>query len=82
MDAEAVRFESDFRGGGTRTDLMPWVQLPLGGAAWFATPRLAWRYTAYSLDDSLVPPGGDDSPDRELPVMSLDMGGESPKSAK
>lgn len=74
LDAEAVRFESDFRGGGTRTDLTPWVQLPLGGAAWYATPRLAWRYTGYSLDDSLVPPGGDDSPSRDLPVMSLDMG--------
>ena len=74
IDAEAVRFESDFRDGGNRLDLTPWVQLPFGGAAWFATPRLAWRYTSYSLDQSLVPPGGDNNPDRSLPVMSLDMG--------
>ncbi|GGA86361.1 LPS-assembly protein LptD [Arenimonas soli] len=74
VDAEAVRFDSEFRDGGNRLDLTPWVELPFGGAAWFATPRLAWRYTAYSLDRSLVPPGGDDNPDRSLPVMSLDMG--------
>ena len=74
VDASAVRFEGEDRGGGNRIDLQPYVQMPFGGAAWFATPRLAWRYTAYSLDRSLVPPGGDDGPDRSLPVMSLDMG--------
>lgn len=74
LQAEATRFEGEDRGGGNRVDLQPYVQLPLGGAAWFATPRLAWRYTAYSLDPSLVPPGADDGPSRSLPVLSLDMG--------
>lgn len=74
VDAEAVRFQGAGRDGGNRVDLRPFVRLPFGGAAWFATPQLAWRYTAYSLDDSLVPPGGDDAPSRSLPVMSLDMG--------
>lgn len=74
VDAEAVRFQGAARDGGNRVDLRPYVRLPFGGGAWFATPQLAWRYTAYSLDDSLVPPGGDDAPSRSLPVMSLDMG--------
>lgn len=74
IEAEAVRFDGRDRPGGERVDLQPFVRFPMGGAAWFATPKLAWRYTAYSLDDSLVPPGGDASPDRSLPVMSLDMG--------
>ncbi|WP_162782011.1 LPS assembly protein LptD [Arenimonas caeni] len=74
LDAEAVRFDDELRGGGNRIDLQPYLEMPFGGAAWFATPRLSWRYTAYSIDQSLVPPGGDDSPVRSLPVMSLDMG--------
>lgn len=72
---EAVRFEHESRpGGGDRIDLQPYVRLPFGGAAWYVTPEFAWRYTAYSLDDNLVPPGGDDSPTRSVPVMSLDAG--------
>jgi LPS-assembly protein len=74
ISAQAVRFEHETLDGGERVDLKPYVRLPFGGAAWFVTPEFAWRYTAYSLDDSLVPPGGDDSPSRSLPVMSLDAG--------
>ncbi|MFY2764075.1 LPS assembly protein LptD [Arenimonas sp. MALMAid1274] len=72
--AEAVRFEHESLDGGSRVDLRPYLRLPFGGAAWFATPELAWRYTAYSLDDALVPAGGSDSPSRSLPIMSLDAG--------
>lgn len=72
---EAVRFEHEtLAAGGDRIDLRPYVRLPFGGAAWYVTPEFAWRYTAYSLNDSLVPPGGDSSPTRSLPVMSLDAG--------
>ena len=74
MRGEATRFEHETRAGGERVDLQPYLRLPFGGAAWFLTPEVAWRYTAYQLDDSLVPPGGDDSPSRSLPVMSLDAG--------
>lgn len=74
MRAEATRFQHETRAGGERVDLQPYLRLPFGGAAWFLTPELAWRYTAYQLDDSLVPPGGDDTPSRSLPVMSLDAG--------
>ena len=77
--AEAVRFVHDDRDGpgeidgGDRVDVRPFIRFPFGGAAWYATPEFAWRYTAYSLDDSLVP-GGDRSPTRSVPVMSLDAG--------
>jgi LPS-assembly protein len=74
VDAEAVRFEHETLAAGDRVDLKPYVRLPFGGAAWFVTPEVAWRYTAYSLDDALVPPGGSDSPSRSVPVMSLDAG--------
>lgn len=74
IDAEATRFQHETLAGGERVDLQPYVRLPFGGAAWFLTPELAWRYTAYQLDDTLVPPGGDDAPSRSLPIMSLDAG--------
>ncbi len=71
---EAVRFDHETLAGGTRVDLRPWVRLPFGGAAWYVTPEFAWRHTSYSLDNGLVPPGGDDSPTRSTPITSLDAG--------
>jgi LPS-assembly protein len=70
VDAEAVRFQHPDEPGGSRVDFEPFASLPLGGAAWFLTPKLAWRYTAYQLDDAL----GNDNPSRSLPVASLDAG--------
>lgn len=71
---EASRFMHEERPGGDRLDFQPYLRLPLGGAAWFLTPQLAWRYTRYTLDDALVPTGGDATPDRSLPIWSLDAG--------
>ena len=46
-----------------------------GGAAWFVTPQLAWRYTSYdSLDGTPVDDGADDSLTRSLPIASVDAG--------
>ncbi|HEY5782973.1 MAG TPA: LPS assembly protein LptD [Lysobacter sp.] len=50
VDSEAVRFEHDEKGGGSRLDLKPYISLPLEGASWFLLPKLAWRYTGYQLD--------------------------------
>ncbi|MGN6113431.1 MAG: LPS assembly protein LptD [Luteimonas sp.] len=74
VDAEAVRFQHPDEPGGSRIDLEPFASLPLGGAAWFVTPKLAWRYTAYQLDDALAKKLGNDNPSRSLPVASLDAG--------
>lgn len=74
--AEAVNFQHNEKGDGSRIDLKPYVSLPLRGAAWYVTPTLAWRYTAYQLDDELAAslPGGDKNPTRSLPIASLDAG--------
>jgi LPS-assembly protein len=70
---EAVNFDHDSLDGGRRVDFQPYVRLPLGGGAWFVTPELAWRYTAYSLDEGLAA-NGDRSPSRSLPFFCVDAG--------
>ncbi len=72
--AEAIAFHHPDLPGGQRVDVQPWLRLPFGGASWYATPQLAWRHTAYSLDNALALPGGDTSPDRSLPIASFDAG--------
>jgi LPS-assembly protein len=74
VDAEAVRFTHPDKSGGSRLDLEPYASLPLGGASWFLTPKLAWRYTGYNLDQALAAKLGDDKPSRSLPIASLDAG--------
>lgn len=40
--------------GGSRFDVKPYISFPLEGAAWFFRPKLAWRYTAYELENGLA----------------------------
>ena len=74
VDAEAVRFHHPERPGGSRLDVEPYASMPLQGASWFMTPKVAWRYTAYKLDDELAALAGNDAPTRSLPIASLDAG--------
>ncbi|KIQ98196.1 Outer membrane protein Imp, required for envelope biogenesis [Lysobacter sp. A03] len=75
VTAEAVRFRHEVRDEGSRLDVMPYVSMPLEGSSWYATPKIAWRHTAYDLDDTLAAAnGGDASPSRSLPIASLDAG--------
>ena len=74
VDAEAVRFAHAVRDGGSRVDIKPYVSMPLEGASWFLKPTLAWRYTAYQLDDTLAATLGEKSPQRSLPITSVDAG--------
>ncbi|MEO5565467.1 MAG: LPS assembly protein LptD, partial [Luteimonas sp.] len=78
LNAEAVRFFHPNRAGGTRVDFQPYVSMPLTGASWFATPKVAWRYTSYRLDDAFgVGVGGgsfDSAPTRSMPIASFDAG--------
>jgi LPS-assembly protein len=73
IDAEAVHFQDPVQAGGSRVDLKPFVSMPLNGASWYVTPTLAWRYTAYRIDEALAP-GGNTSPKRSLPIASVDAG--------
>jgi LPS-assembly protein len=74
LNAEAVHFQHDVRNEGSRLDFKPYISAPLEGAAWFLEPKLAWRYTAYQLDDRLAAIAGDESPSRSLPIASVDAG--------
>src|SRR5690606_742126 len=81
VTSEAARFQhidTDARPGGTRLDLKPYISMPLGGASWFITPTLAWRYTGYRLDNELAedlePGNPETSPSRSTPISSLDAG--------
>lgn len=71
LESEAVRFQHDtLVPTGNRFDIKPSLSLPLEGAAWFLTPKLAWRYSQYQLQDN---PDGDNLV-RSLPIGSLDGG--------
>lgn len=79
INAELVRYERDKdlvpNEGGTRVDLQPFIRMPLSGASWFFTPEIAWRFTKYSdVDSTLLNGGSDTSPQRSLPIVSLDAG--------
>lgn len=84
VSAEAVKYTRDdvtsSADGGSRIDIQPFVRLPLSGASWYITPELAWRFTQYGSlhdadnDSSLIAPGNDTSPQRSLPIVSLDAG--------
>lgn len=87
MNNEAVAFRKDGLVEGKRADLYPYLAADWQGAAWFVRPKLAYRYTAYQLDDyySLYGYGGrlgvgqvspftERNPKRALPIASLDTG--------
>ncbi|MDZ7644777.1 MAG: LPS assembly protein LptD [Woeseiaceae bacterium] len=72
LDSELVYFDRDVGVTGWRFDAEPKVELPLERPGWFVTPALAMRYTQYGLDDTA--PLQPESPDRALPIASLDTG--------
>lgn len=72
LRAEWVAFEREDSLTGQRLDLMPALRMPLRRAYGFLTPEIKYRYTGYQL--SGTDPGEADTPDRTLPVFSLDGG--------
>ena len=60
--------------GGSRLDIKPYVSMPLGGAAWYITPTLAWRYTAYDLERGLA----DDIRAQQLRAVGIDPATATP----
>ncbi len=71
MRGEVVRFDRDAGVTGTRIDLTHSVSYPIRPVYGFVIPKLALRSTKYSLDNN---PDGDDSPDRHVPIFSVDSG--------
>jgi LPS-assembly protein len=89
MTSEAVSFHKPDSVEGSRLDLYPYVDADFQGAAWFIRPKIAYRYTAYSLnagyqnfDTASTSPSGattyypfpQSNPSRSLPIISLDQG--------
>lgn len=72
LDGELVDFERDDSDTATRFRLVPAITRELERPGWFLRPRLAWDYTAYSIDR--VTSAGDEQIERSLPVFSLDSG--------
>ena len=70
--AELVNFEHESDPTGLRLNLRPEVTWSLERPGWFIRPTLGWDYTAYDLDR--VDPAAPATPDRSLPLLSLDTG--------
>jgi LPS-assembly protein len=67
-----VNFHRENAEHGHRIDLYPGLSLPIRSNWAYIEPKAAVRYTAYSLSER--PAGQPSSPDRLLPVLSLDSG--------
>jgi LPS-assembly protein len=89
LTSEAVSFHKPNSIEGSRVDITPYVDADFQGPWWFIRPKLAYRYTDYSLDSgyqnysntytslsgvTTTIPFTDGSPSRSLPIVSLDQG--------
>lgn len=72
LDTELVNFDRSVGVTGWRLNVAPEAQLSIANPGWFITPAVAVDYTSYKLGDT--PAGQPDSPDRLLPISSVDMG--------
>jgi len=72
LRAEAVHFNREDSVTGSRFDIEPSISLPLRNSYGFITPKIGLRYTKYDLDNTLA--GTDSSPDRSVPIFSIDSG--------
>jgi LPS-assembly protein len=72
FDTELALFQHNDTVQGWRIDATPQVGLSIEGAGYFLRPAAALNTTHYRLEH--VPPGGNRSPGRTLPMLSLDGG--------
>ncbi len=72
IDGELVNFDRDVGATGWRANVSPKIDLPISRPGWFITPAIEFDYTSYELKDTQ--PGADDTPERSVPISSLDMG--------
>jgi len=69
---EFVSFDHDTNVDGLRLDVRPWVSFPMRSAGAFLVPRVSLWHTLYDLDGTA--PASDSTPERTLPVASVDAG--------
>ena len=72
FDSELVNFDRDVGVTGWRMNVAPEIALPIARAGWFVTPSVVLDHTRYALSNTA--PGQSSSPDRTLPIASLDTG--------
>ncbi|MEO1246170.1 MAG: LPS assembly protein LptD [Pseudomonadota bacterium] len=72
FDSELVNFDRSTGVTGWRVNLAPEISWPIRQPGWFVNPSVRYDYTRYELADQ--DPATDSSPDRSLPIASLDMG--------
>ena len=72
LDTEIVNFDRDTGVTGWRINAAPSLEMPLERPGWFFTPAMALDYTRYELSNTL--PGESTSPDRTVPIASVDTG--------
>ncbi|MGH8258753.1 MAG: LPS-assembly protein LptD, partial [Steroidobacteraceae bacterium] len=72
FDSELVNFTRAVGVTGWRLDLRPRIGFDYEDPGYFVRSTLAWRYTRYSLDNTL--PGEDRAPSRSLPSASFEAG--------
>ena len=72
LDAELVNFDRDVGVTGWRFNVAPELKLPIERPGWYIEPAVAVDYTRYELSNT--EPGQQESPDRVLPIASIDTG--------
>ncbi len=73
LEAEYVEFDHNDLVEGQRINMEPAVSLPMGTAAFFATPRFAYNHTRYNLNSDDLNQFDNDA-SRSLPIASFDTG--------
>jgi len=77
IKSEFIAFSKDHAIEGQRLDLFPYLAYPIETAAYFIRPQLGYRYTTYDLQHlnyTTNPLLDNNSPDRGVPIFSLDTG--------
>ena len=72
FNSELVSFDRDVGVTGWRLNVAPEIALPIARQGWFVRPSVVLDHTRYELSNTLV--GEDSSPNRTLPIASLDSG--------
>ncbi len=72
IDSELVNFDRNVGVTGWRVNAAPHINFPVRRPGWFVNPALRLDYTRYQLSNTR--PGEASSPDRAVPIASLDTG--------
>ena len=74
LESEWVNFYRQDGVTGRRLDVLPSVSLPLRSSYFYFTPKVGYRYTSWQLSRNPGNLSPDESPERRLPIYSLDSG--------